>query len=181
MRRLVRNAHPTLYHVDRALALIEKLLEWLVALLVALQVAILAIKLIDRHFYDIPIAAPDEYAKMALVWLTFIGFALAVRTGVNIKVDLIEPRLPPRVKHWLELAFDALLVILSGWIAFKGWRFVEIALDKIILGTDVPEAVPDAALLAATILIIAFAARRLVARLRGEPIAQPQDHVASPD
>jgi TRAP-type transport system small permease protein len=170
-----------LCQVDRALALIEKLLEWLVALLVASQVAILALKLIDRHFFDIPIAAPDEYAKIALVWLTFIGFALAVRAGVNIKVDLIEPRLPLRVKHWLEILFDALMVILSGWILYKGWPFVEIALDKIILGTDLPEAVPDAALIVATILIIAFAARRLVGRLTGEPIAQAHDYATSAD
>jgi TRAP-type transport system small permease protein len=167
--------------IDRVLGMLELLLEWLVAALLIALVAILALKLVDRHFIDIPISAPDEYAKTALVWITFIGFALAVRAGVNIRVDLIAPRLPVRLNFWLEILFDVLLAALSCVILVKGWAFVRIAMEKLILGTDMPEAVPDAALLASAVLIVAFVLRRLLARLRGETLAVSLEHEISAD
>lgn len=170
-----------LHYADRALALIEKLLEWFISILVVILVAILALKLIDRHLFDIPISAPDEYAKIALVWVTFLGFALAVRANVNIRVDLIEPRLPPFAKRTLAILFDLVLLILASVVLVTGWPYTEIAMDKIILGTDLPEAVPNAALIVSMSLIIAFAGRRLIARLRGEAIAHGHDQIANPD
>ncbi len=161
--------------LDRALTLVERACEWLIAALVLVLVAILALKLIDRHFVDIPIAAPDEYAKIALVWVTFIGFALALRSGANIRVDLIEARLPPGMKRVLDIVFDVVLLVLLGVIMVKGWKLIEINMEKLLLGTDIPESVPAGSLFAAGVLMVAFIALRLIARLTGTQLARRED------
>src|SRR5438477_12861205 len=100
------------HFVVRVLRLIDRLVEWVVIALMISVVVIRSLQFIDRHFIDTGIAAPDQYARVALVWLTFIGFAIAVRAMVNIRVDLIDARLPPKARMVLEVMFDALMVIL---------------------------------------------------------------------
>src|SRR5690242_10873796 len=99
------------HFVVRALRLIDRLVEWVVIALMITLVVIVALQFVDRHFIDTGIAAPDQYARVALVWLTFIGFAIAVRAAVNIRVDLIDARLPSKVRAALEIGFDALMVV----------------------------------------------------------------------
>src|SRR3982750_1435696 len=96
----------------RALRWLDLLVEWVVVALMVSLVVIVALQFVDRHFIDTGIAAPDQYARVALVWLTFIGFAIALRAPVNIRVDLIDARLPPKVRSALEIGFDALMALL---------------------------------------------------------------------
>ena len=75
--------------------LLDRLLAWCVAAIVVFLVVIVTSQLVDRHFIDIPIQAPDQYARIGLVWLTFLGFALAIRGNVAVRVDVIDHFLPP--------------------------------------------------------------------------------------
>ena len=159
---------------ESGLGWLARALDWLIAALVAALVVIVALQLVDRHFIDTGIAAPDQYARVALIWLTFIGFALALRAAANIRVDLIDARLPPRVRNALAAAYDAAILALSLLLAVKGWKLIEIGREQVRLGTVLTEAVPAAALLAACLAITAFLALRLALRLMGREI--PSHH-----
>jgi TRAP-type transport system small permease protein len=160
----------TLRALEGALNLLERLFEWFVALLLIILLAIVSAQLIDRYLVDVPIAAPDQYARIVVVWLTFIGFAAALRAGTNVRVDLIEPRLPPKLRLALETAFDVLLLLLMLVITFNGWRLVEIGADQLLLGTPLSAAVPAAALVVACLIMIPLVALRLALRLSGREL-----------
>jgi TRAP-type C4-dicarboxylate transport system permease small subunit len=150
--------------LDKALRLVERVLEGLIALLVAGLVIIVASQFIDRHFVTLPMAAPDAYARILLVWLTFVGFALAVKNGLNIRVDLIDTHLPKAVQRVLEYVFDVTMLMLTGIIGVNGWRLVEIGHDQERLGTGMSEAWPSAALFVSCILLALFLVLRIVLR-----------------
>ena len=76
-----------LHVLSRGLHLLDVLIEWMVVALMVSLVGIVSLQFIDRHFIDTGIAAPDQYARVALVWLTFVGFAIAVRAALNVRVD----------------------------------------------------------------------------------------------
>ena len=78
---------------------VERVLAWIIAALMLCLVVVVASQLVDRHVITLPMAAPDQYARVMLVWITFIGFALAVKNGLNIRVDLIDQRLPVVVRR----------------------------------------------------------------------------------
>jgi gluconokinase len=160
--------------LDRAMRLVERLLEGLIALLVAGLVVIVASQFVDRHFVTLPMAAPDAYARIMLVWLTFIGFALAVKCGLNIRVDLIDTHLPKLVQRVLEYLFDLMMLGLTAIIGFNGWRLVEIGHDQERLGTGMSEAWPSAALFVACILLVVFLVLRIVLRAAGR---EPPRHL----
>jgi TRAP-type C4-dicarboxylate transport system permease small subunit len=156
--------------LDRLLRLVERALEVLSALLVAGLVLIVASQFVDRHFVTLPIPAPDAYARVMLVWLTFIGFALAVKNGLNIRVDLIDAHLPAKLQRVLEYVFDVTMLILTIVIGAHGWRLVEIGQGQERLGTVLSEAWPSAALFVSFILLALFLVLRIVLRAAGRPL-----------
>lgn len=155
---------------DRALHVVEKLLEWLIALLVAGLVLIVGSQFVDRHFVTLPIPAPDAYARIMLVWLTFVGFALAVKNGVNIRVDLIDTHLPAKVQLVLEYVFDVTTLVLTVIIGVHGWRLIEISQGQERLGTVLSEAWPSAALVVSCVLLVLFLVLRIVLRAVGRTL-----------
>lgn len=156
--------------LDKALGLVERALEWLIAVLVAALLVIVASTFVDRHFITLPMAAPDAYARVILVWLTFIGFALAVKGGINIRVDLIDARLPPKVRRMLDYVFDVVMLGLTGMLGVNGWRLVVIGQDQERLGTGMSEAWPSAALFVSCILLVLFLVLRIALRFSGREL-----------
>lgn len=156
--------------LDKALRLVERALEWLIAALVAALVVIVASTFIDRHFVTLPMAAPDAYARVILVWLTFIGFAIAVKGGLNIRVDLIEARLPEKARRALDYVFDVVMLGLTVMLGMNGWRVVVIGKDQERLGTMMSEAWPSAALFVSCILLVLFLVLRIALRFSGREL-----------
>ncbi len=156
--------------LDKALRLVERALEWLIAVLVAALLIIVASTFIDRHFVTLPMAAPDAYARVILVWLTFIGFALAVKGGLNIRVDLIDAHLPAKVRLALDYVFDVVMLALTVLLGVHGWRLVVIGRDQERLGTMMSEAWPSAALFVSCILLVLFLVLRIALRFSGREL-----------
>ena len=156
--------------LDQALRLVERALEWLIAALVAALLVIVASTFIDRHFVTLPMAAPDAYARVILVWLTFIGFALAVKGGLNIRVDLIDARLPAKARRVLDYVFDLMMLGLTVILGVNGWRLVVIGQDQERLGTMMSEAWPSGALFVSCILLVLFLVLRIALRLSGREL-----------
>ena len=157
-------------YLDKALRLVARALEWLIAALVAALLVIVASTFIDRHFVTLPMAAPDSYARVMLVWLTFIGFALAVKGGLNIRVDLIDTRLPANMRRILEYIFDLVMLGLTVMLGVNGWRLVVIGKDQERLGTMMSEAWPSGALFVACIVLVLFLVLRIVLRFTGREL-----------
>lgn len=158
--------------LDRALAALEKLLDGLIALLVLGLVVIVSSQLVDRHVVTLPMAAPDQYARVMLVWLTFIGFAVAVKNGLNIRVDIIDARLPPAVARALEYLFDVVMLVITAYAAWHSWPLLLVGADQERLGTMLSEAWPTAALLLSSVFLVLFLVLRIALRLAGRPVAR---------
>jgi TRAP-type C4-dicarboxylate transport system permease small subunit len=156
----------------RALSLFTRMLDRaLRLLLIAIVVAIIAVvgaQFVDRRIADLPIAAPDQYARIGLVWLCFVGFALAIRNGVNIRVDLVDARLPIAVRRWLAIAFDLVIAVLVVTILVQCRRVIEIGSDQLLLGTPLSAAVPPWGLFLSGVATLPFLAERVWRAWRGE-------------
>lgn len=107
-----------------------------------LTVILLAIVLIftlgsasERYIYDTSFNAHDQIAQLALVWLTFLGFMLALRERSNIRVDLIDGLLSPRGLAIRNFCGDLIALAIFGVIQWKIWRLVEVGAGQVIMGT----------------------------------------------
>jgi TRAP-type C4-dicarboxylate transport system permease small subunit len=124
---------------------------------------------VDR-FVSLWTDSPEEYVKIGLAWLCFLGFALALKEGTEIRVDLADRFLPAAARRWIYGAFDLALLILMGILVVKSWKVFLISGDQLITGTDLTAAWPAGAVLIAFVLMFFVIAWRLVRRVRGEEV-----------
>ena len=150
-----------------SLRALDILLAWFIAGLVAFLVVIVTSQLVDRHLIDVPLAAPDQFVRVGLIWLTFVGFAAAIRARENIRIDFVDRLLRPRVRAVVDTLFDIVLLVLLCVLITKGWRVMEAGQMQILLGTPLTAAVPAAGFMIGSILMALFIGLRLVARLIG--------------
>jgi TRAP-type C4-dicarboxylate transport system permease small subunit len=145
--------------------LIERLLGWFVALLMLIALTIVSGQFIDRHFFDLPWDAPDQLARITVVWLCFLGTALAIVGGSAIRIDLVDHVLPPRVIAWRDVVFDVVLLGLLLVLIVKGWTVVKIGASQILLGTPFTADLPYSGLLVGVALGAFFVSVRLLRRV----------------
>lgn len=146
-----------------ALKRVESGLAWLVRGATILLMATILIFTIgsasDRYIYDTSFNAHDQIAQLALVWLTFLGFMLALRARTNIRVDLIDGVLSPHGLRVRNIAGDLVAIGLFCVIQWKVWRLVEVGAGQVIMGTPFSSALTFLAIAVGTaygILVIAL-------------------------
>ena len=93
---------------------------WRSHCLAALLVVVVS-QVMDRHFIDLWSDSPEEYVKIGMIWLTFIGFALAMKEGTEIRVDLADHVLPVKARAVLYGVFDIVLLVLIGIVIWKSY------------------------------------------------------------
>ena len=89
------------------------------------MVVLLSIQVIGRFVFRNPPDWTEELARVAFVYVTFFGGALAVRRGAHLGIDVFAEMLPPRVATTIELAWRAIACVLLGLIIWYGYWLVE--------------------------------------------------------
>jgi len=82
-----------------------------------------------------PFTSTEEYTRMVLVWLTFMGAAVALRRKRLTRIEVLEEHLPGRVRSFLAVFFDLVLMFLLLIIAVKGWEATLVTTSQIVAGT----------------------------------------------
>lgn len=148
---------------------IDTVWRWTLALIVAALLVVVVSQVLDRRFIDMWSDSPEEYVKIGLIWLTFIGFALAMREGTEIRVDLADHFLPRKARAILYGMFDAVLLVLIGIVVWKSYVVWKVSLDQVILGTDFSVATPVAGMLIGLSLMFVAVLARLIRRFLPQP------------
>ena len=116
-------------------------LEWLVAGCLAVMVALVFTNVVLRYVFGSGIAAGEEFARLAFVWLIFLGAVLAMRERGHIGVTILVERLPARVQRFL-LLFNHALLLYALWLLGDGsWSLTVIGLQNTLPVSGLPEAV----------------------------------------
>lgn len=74
------------------------------ALMLAATAVIVLLQVFARYVLDRPLTWSGEVATDLLVWVTFLGFAVAIRDRSNVAMSIFVDRLPDRAQPWLALA-----------------------------------------------------------------------------
>ena len=102
-------------------------------LFLALAVACGAIQVVARFVFNHPADWTEVLTRIALIWMVYLGTALALRQGALVSVDLFYRMCKGRTKKFAELAIMACTLSMLGVMTWFGlsvaWkiRFQEIA------------------------------------------------------
>jgi TRAP-type C4-dicarboxylate transport system permease small subunit len=151
--------------VTRALALLTRFLEVLVATLVAGVVLVVSAQVGVRYLLNASFDWSEEVARILLVWLTCVGAALAMQRSAHVRVELVGPLLPPRARAWLEVALDLLMLLFLAVLLVKGVSLIRISHTVVTPALSIPTSVVHAAPWVGALAIVPYLIRDTRAHL----------------
>ena len=83
--------------------------DWVLYLTMIIMVIVTFANVIGRYVFNHSIAAADEIARMAFVWLTYIGSIVAMKEGSHIRVDIVVSLVPPAVRKVFDVISNLLM------------------------------------------------------------------------
>ena len=88
----------------------SKILGWIMAILLLIQLVILFAGVIVRYFFNSPFVWSDELASLLLVSITFLGGYAAFVSGKLANVTMVVDLFPPMIKKVIN-TFRYILII----------------------------------------------------------------------
>lgn len=102
--------------------------------LLILMVLVVFVQVGLRYLLNASLDWAEELARMAFVWLVFLGAMTALRRQVHLGVDLLVRVLPASVTCWIERVVRLCLVVTLALFVYYG---TTLAVDGYIIRTPV--------------------------------------------
>lgn len=138
------------------------------ALALALIAAVLLnfVAVIARYGFGWGFIAADELQTYIMVYLAFLGAAVASWRGLHLRMDVITQRFPGKVQRALAIAETALIVVLCSLVAWVALQYVQqmYALGARSQNAQIPMWIPHLAIPAGFGLMVVFTILRITRR-----------------
>lgn len=169
----MRTVAKVLGAVDKTLLRLERIL---VTILFFALIAVILLQVVCRYIFVYSIPGTDEISRFAYVWLCWIAAGFALAGGAHINIDTIDTMLGKTEKGKKALhVIDVISEILSIAILIVFLCFYSKYYGNILSGTQysttlkIPYAVPMAAVLVGTVLMIEHSVYKLIPQRYKEP------------
>lgn len=155
----------------RMLVVPVRILETLVKVLVVLALVVVLTftvgQVADRYVLKTQFDAHDQIARIGMVWMAFLGFALGVRDRMNIRIEVIQHFLPEKARCVAGVFLDGVMLLVALALLVNGWQLLEVGSFQAIMGTPFYYDVMYGALLAGLVLLVIFLLLRMADTLLG--------------
>jgi TRAP-type transport system small permease protein len=98
---------------------VERTVEWLMALALALMVVLVFANVLMRYGFHSGFAGAEELARLLFVWLIFLGAILALRRRSHLGVELVQAKLPPWARRGCAVV-SHVLILYGLWLFLDG-------------------------------------------------------------
>ena len=119
------------------LRLLSRLVEGLVILGATVIVALVTIEVILRYIFSHSLIFTEELCRYLMVWIVFLGSALAIRDGSHIRISILVNRLSPRLQQHMRLAAYCLTLIFLLVITIEGLKILPRQLYQMCITIDI--------------------------------------------
>jgi TRAP-type C4-dicarboxylate transport system permease small subunit len=146
---------------------IQPFIEDIIAFIIFWVLAgVVFLQFFTRYVLNDSMAWTEEIARYLLIWVTFIGGAIAIRRGTHITVEVMLHFLPPGSVKALRFLID---VITVGFVALLCW-FAVLITERMQIQTmmvvDVPMSVVYAGVACGCFLMLYRGIRAFMANAR---------------
>jgi C4-dicarboxylate transporter, DctM subunit len=156
--------------LDKKLAGVEQIL---VAILLSAMIAVAFLQIVLRNFFATGIDWGDPLVRYLVVWVGFIGAAIATREGKHITIDVVSRWITGRGNRYIPVASHFSSALICGILTFAAIKFIR--LETQIGGSvflKLPVWVPELIIPAAFgLMTVRYAMRFLVVITRNSPHA----------
>lgn len=159
--------------IDRALA---KIVDAILAALMVGLVGAVFTQVFSRYVIQDSVPWTEEVARYLLIYLTFVGAAVAVREHTHLRVDFLVVRLPQVVQRMVGIVMTLGITISGVLLVVYGYSYTERSMGTISPAIGESIAWIYAAMPLAGALMVAYSIPSLLRQVAGREEAFPNAH-----
>lgn len=153
--------------IDKILDIIEKVCQYVGALLLVGMLFSLSVQVISRYVFNTGFAWTEESARYMMVMMVFVGAVACTKQGIHVAVDAIEEMFPKTVPV-LKTIQLVLMLVYCGVVFKYGIEIQSTAAMQTSPNMKIPMNYIYIVFPIAMVFIALYALRRLVAVFRKE-------------
>lgn len=144
-------------------------------LITAAVVSILCAQVIFRYFIGNSLDWIEEVSRILLIWLTYIGAAVALKRKGHIAVDAFLGFFPESFRRIADIITSILIIAFSAFLCVQGITFALLSERTIFPALQVPVSWQYLGLPVGCLLMVVYGSVHLVASVRQgrNPSAEP--------
>ncbi len=100
--------------------LLSRVVEGLIFLGATTIITIVTIEVILRYVFKHSLIFTEELSRYLMVWIVFLGSALAIRDGSHIHINFLAKRFSQRNQKWFRLSSNILTLVFLVFVAIEG-------------------------------------------------------------
>ncbi|MBW1996178.1 MAG: TRAP transporter small permease [Deltaproteobacteria bacterium] len=117
--------------------LVSRIIEALVILGAAVIVALVSTEVVLRYLFKHSLIFTEELSRCLMVWIVFLGSALAVRDDLHIRINVVVKRLPACLGRFVNAAAYGLIIIFLVTLGIEGIRILPAQRYQMFITIDV--------------------------------------------
>lgn len=149
--------------------LLSRFVEGLVILGATIIVTIVTIEVVLRYIFGLSLIFTEELARYLMVWIVFLGGALAVKDDSHIRINVLVKRLSPRLGQLVRITAHGLTMLLLVVLTVEGIKILPRQLDQMCITIDTSMFYFYLAIPVGSILMIIFLLPRIKDSIRRRP------------
>lgn len=133
--------------------LIEKIFYYYAAGTMLALAGVVLYVVTARYFFNHPPIWGEDVPRVIFLWAVFLSAPLAIRFGLNIRVNSVDTRLPPLPLKLLKTVLHLIVLTLLAVIIVNAWPLVKLAFRGTMLSTGWSNAMLRLPIMVGTILM----------------------------
>ena len=135
---------------------LTKLIDIIIFFLFSLMVIVVFMQVILRYLFDMSLAWASEFSQYAMVWMTFLGAALAVKGRDHTRVDYFIQLFPRAWYKYINVLINVVIMIFLIFLIYTSLPVVKAAMQDITPGLGIPYGLVSLSLLVGEVLMIVY-------------------------
>ncbi len=112
--------------------------RWILIFLLAAMSVIVFVNVVMRYVTDASIPWSEEVARHMMIWLTFLGGGLVLRSGGHIAIDNLQDSLATKSAQMLRVVVFVLMVAFFSLLLYFGCIYVSRTMVQTTAATEIP-------------------------------------------
>lgn len=154
--------------LSRVCASLDRLQQECLALVLAILFLDLLAQILSRFVFRVPLVWTEELSRLSMIWMVFLGAALAIRRRGHFVVEFVVQLLPAGPRRLVRAAIFLCLLVVSGVFLVQGTLFARMGLDVVSPTMDVRMIWSYSAVPAGGLFMGLYSLERLLAVLQGQ-------------
>ena len=98
--------------------------RWCMMLLFVLLFLIVMAGIISRTIFNSPFTWTEEAARLAFIWMIFMGISYGTKYDKHINVTILLDKMPRKVACGFTIFWDIVALVLYVWVSFFGVKYI---------------------------------------------------------